>query len=959
MTVTSDMEGIEPLVAMDGAIEKQEQQQHGNSDMKKSPSPGSIGGDKKRLRNGNNEQNGEKIEDEDIENNDKNDQDDRKEEKEEEAEEEIVIAAYASPANVVLQRDFLTAEAIDAEIKALQGMWEMASILDFFHLFRKQLKLTRHFAASELERVLVTSPGDTGLLADVHIDLMRGISPKNEISTANWQIHLANKIKFHWRNLNDGTVCPFKPEKYLEAISYAELPAAYRVRALHFLCCIRLDREDIGLRMFEAERPKTEAEMAEIEAAQEAARLRASRSTRSSRVTTEDSIETELLDTLDTFRREPTGFDSSGAAYYYFDHVETTGFRVYKEIVVDPNKKSAHKDKDNTTNNDDDDDLSPEDLEREAAERAAAESKMGRKRRERALRKMPLVKSKYALRDHPKPKPWKLVANTLEELVALGEGLAFGEASLEADKTLGQLILEEFVPQLQEKAEAEEKKRRAAERVRSRLGVGNDRGQGGGGGDSYYGRDSNGGGSNTAGGGTGGGDKNAAVGGVNGRSRRARTQVNYAFNEYDLMLKSAIRRSQKGGRDDSPSGLVDQDGGGGGGGRRSRRGGSPVILTGEEAAMLGLRRGRSHTTGGMYGVDSGTELNERALRQQRAERNPSPTSGGGVYRSDTDASQLDMGGTRGGTGNAMRGGSYEPQSSGGGGSGNGRGRGGGGRSRLAPKYARDYVTDGGGTEDSDGPSYVARPTRKRGRPAKATSAAGAAGGGDVAVQNRKAVEGIPVQNEKQDADIVNQVAAAEKQQQQQQQQAQALLAQRQQVVQRIQHIQMLQAQSLPIPPDQVQFLTMLNQYQQQRQQQQLSQQGVDNAAAAAPVALLPSGGVFSSSVINQSFAGIPTQQPQQQQQGFPHMGNATTASGGMIPVPTAPGAPAAMMSHGYQGPAQQPTYLNQNVDAAGVFPAPAAPQQQQQEEAGNASFAQWGGSGKRTQPTSKRAPPPP
>ncbi|KAH7619637.1 hypothetical protein Ndes2526B_g06619 [Nannochloris sp. 'desiccata'] len=955
MTVTNEMDGIEPLLAMDGVIEKQEQQQDG-SGMKESPSAGPSQGDIKLRRNQDIEENVEDTEVDDVEDNDEND----KEEEKEEEEEEVVIAAYASPANVVLQRDSLTAEDIEAEIESLHGMWEMASILDFFHLFRKQLRLTRHFAANELERVLVTSPGDTGLLADIHIDLMRGISPKNEISTTNWQIHLANKIKFHWRNLNDGTPCPFKPEKYLEAISYAELPAAYRVRALHFLCCIRLDREDIGLRMFEAERPKTESEVAEIEAAQEAARLRASRSTRSSRITIEDNIETELLDTLDTFRREPTGVDSSGAAYYYFEHVETTGFRVYKEIVMAPSKKSSLKDN-NNSDNDDEDDLSPEDLEREAAERAAAESKMGRKRRERALKKMPLVKSKYALRDHPKPKPWKLIVTTVEELIALGEALAFGEASLEADKTLGQLFLEEFVPQLQEKAEAEEKKRRAAERVRSRLGVGGEGGQGGGSGDAYYGRDSNGGGGmNAAGGGDGVEGHGGGIGyGANGRSRRARTQVNYAFNEYDTLVKSAIRRSQKGGRDDSPSGWDDQDGGGSGG-RRSRRGGSPVILTGEEAAMLGLRRGRSHTTG----VDSGTDLNERALRQQRAERNNS----GGMYRSDTDASLLDAGGIPG----ATRGGSYETQSSGGGGG--GRRGSGGGRSRLAPKYARDYVTDGGGTEDSDGPLYVARPSKKRGRPSKTTSVAAAAasggGVGGVAVQNRSAaVEGILAQEQKHDAEIMNHVAAAEQQQNlQQQQQAQAMLAQRQQVLQRIQHIQMLQAQGLPIPPDQLQFLSMLGQYQQQRQQHQLSQQGVYNAAAAAP-APTPGGGVYSGSLINQSFAGIPIQQPQQQQVA-PLMGT-STANGVMIPIPGAPAAPAAplMMPQGYQGqatqvvrPAQQPTYFNQNVEAA-VVPAPAAQQQQQQQqqqqEAGDASLAQWGGSKKRTQPTSRRVPPPP
>lgn len=39
---------------------------------------------------------------------------------------------------------------------------------------RPQLKLSRDFGADELERVLVSSAGDGGLLADVHIVSWRG-----------------------------------------------------------------------------------------------------------------------------------------------------------------------------------------------------------------------------------------------------------------------------------------------------------------------------------------------------------------------------------------------------------------------------------------------------------------------------------------------------------------------------------------------------------------------------------------------------------------------------------------------------------------------------------------------------------------------------------------------------------------------------------------------------------------
>ena len=82
---------------------------------------------------------------------------------------------YVSSAGMVLQRDALSADGIASEIEIIHGMWEMASILDFMHLFRKQLRLQRQFGADELERVIVTSPGDGGLLADVHIVSSRRI----------------------------------------------------------------------------------------------------------------------------------------------------------------------------------------------------------------------------------------------------------------------------------------------------------------------------------------------------------------------------------------------------------------------------------------------------------------------------------------------------------------------------------------------------------------------------------------------------------------------------------------------------------------------------------------------------------------------------------------------------------------------------------------------------------------
>ena len=99
---------------------------------------------------------------------------------------------------------------------------------------------------------------------------MRGISPKQEVPRDAWTVHLANKIKYHWRPLLSepspahpvlllvpcpppptssrfpptyihthtrthahtraaGSLhCPFKPDKYFEAYTYARLPGQDR-----------------------------------------------------------------------------------------------------------------------------------------------------------------------------------------------------------------------------------------------------------------------------------------------------------------------------------------------------------------------------------------------------------------------------------------------------------------------------------------------------------------------------------------------------------------------------------------------------------------------------------------------------------------------------------------------------------------------------------------------------------
>ncbi|GAB4823251.1 hypothetical protein N2152v2_010297 [Parachlorella kessleri] len=464
---------------------------------------------------------------------------------------EVVV----SPIGQIIKRE-VSAEQAEAEVRAIQNMWEMASILDFLRRFRPQIKLSREFGADELERVLVTSAGDGGLLADVHIDLMRGISPKSDVSPANWAVHLANKIKYHWKTLSDGTPCPFKPEKYFEAATYAMLPSSQRVKALNFLCSIRADKEDIQERILASENnPKPPAP-------KPPAPLPPARPARSTRAQSQAPTPEPADETLDSFRREPTGVDASGNAYYFFDMAESIGFRLYREIPYD---LMSAKEREEAAADGPADGAG-------AAAIAAAEEAQSRRRDRRRGRKQASTRKGGSLQlpNPPAAGKWELLASTLEELQAVGERLS--RSLKPQDGELGQLISDKaarLVTDLQSRQEAEERRLKAERRVQKKLGV--------------------------------------DVAAEFGRARRERRNINYAFTDYDDVIRSAIKRSAR----DSPEELS---------GRR-RRNNSPPRYDPILEAQRGLRRGRSAAA--IHEEVLPGDLNERQLRLMARSRSAS------------------------------------------------------------------------------------------------------------------------------------------------------------------------------------------------------------------------------------------------------------------------------------------------------------------------------------------------
>ena len=134
----------------------------------------------------------------------------------------------------------------------------VASMRPGLHPSRSQLKLKVQFSAAELERELVLGLGDAGLLAELHAEILKGISPKSggageargaawqsavdtsrsrglllantlpaapprpspprpdpDVAPSNWQVHLGNKLRYHWKTTLAGGECPFKARRGL------------------------------------------------------------------------------------------------------------------------------------------------------------------------------------------------------------------------------------------------------------------------------------------------------------------------------------------------------------------------------------------------------------------------------------------------------------------------------------------------------------------------------------------------------------------------------------------------------------------------------------------------------------------------------------------------------------------------------------------------------------------------
>ncbi|KAK9822328.1 hypothetical protein WJX74_008109 [Apatococcus lobatus] len=344
---------------------------------------------------------------------------------------------FQEPADAPIERHVTVAQE-DEERQLLRSNWELASIFSFLEAFGPHLRLPSTFTASELERALIISTGQSGLLAELHQALLHGINPRtNFLAGGGWQGALAGKLRYQWRARLLTESPPFTPEKGREAAFYAALDTTSRVTTLKTLCEMRLDCQDF------------------VNIVDECGKVGRSGKANAVAAANAKRKGPPLPDYIN-LRPAPLGTSGKGHSFWLLDLHTLQDVRLYQEV---PAGLTA---------------------------RANQGQGTGAKRKE------------------PKPSRFEQVASAAEEFQAIGEQLS--RSRVKADKQLSSKILDSIVPELAIRQEEEERRQKAAAKLRLQL-------------DSIIPDDQGG----------------------FGRSRRTRKAVNYTFDAFDAEIKRAIR----------------------------------------------------------------------------------------------------------------------------------------------------------------------------------------------------------------------------------------------------------------------------------------------------------------------------------------------------------------------------------------------------------------------------------
>ncbi|XP_044323725.1 DDT domain-containing protein DDR4 isoform X2 [Triticum aestivum] len=205
-------------------------------------------------------------------------------------------AAAGADADVTPQCRVVTPLVSEPEAPAelarwrLRCMWELGSVLNFFHVFRALLNITVELTAEDIEAALITP---NGTLYDLHMPLLKSIPPitRMAMGRGTWVTVLCRKLRDWWHWVAEGDL-PIVASHGAEIEMYKELEPSTRLLILKAICDIRVEQDDIR-----------------------------------------NYIDTNVKRGYDlsTFRKERIGGDSLGISYWYEDD-PILGHRLYREI---------------------------------------------------------------------------------------------------------------------------------------------------------------------------------------------------------------------------------------------------------------------------------------------------------------------------------------------------------------------------------------------------------------------------------------------------------------------------------------------------------------------------------------------------------------------------------------------------------------------------------------------------
>ncbi|KAL3650843.1 hypothetical protein CASFOL_007246 [Castilleja foliolosa] len=130
----------------------------------------------------------------------------------------------------------------DSFREMLRQRWELASVLNFLHVFEPVIESNLKISAEDIETALIEQ---NNMLAQLHIALLKGIISKNKPlkSSDDWILTLSKTLSVWWPWVATGEF-PLTGAKGEEISIYKKLEPTTRLLILKALCEVRADQYD-------------------------------------------------------------------------------------------------------------------------------------------------------------------------------------------------------------------------------------------------------------------------------------------------------------------------------------------------------------------------------------------------------------------------------------------------------------------------------------------------------------------------------------------------------------------------------------------------------------------------------------------------------------------------------------------------------------------------------------------